>query len=93
MLSSVLNSPRAIQVNITIMRAFVKLRHILATHADLARKLDEMESKYDDRFRVVFDALRRLMNPRCRPRRRIGFTVREQRALYRAGTAHGRLAQ
>ncbi len=61
MLSSVLNSERAVQVNIAIMRAFVKLREILATHKDLARKLEEMEKKYDAQFKVVFDAIRQLM--------------------------------
>ena len=75
MLSSVLNTPRAVQVNITIMRAFVRLRHILATHADLARKLDELENKYDKQFRVVFDAMRALMAPPDPPRHRIGFTT------------------
>ena len=74
MLSSVLRSPRAIQVNIQIMRAFVRLRELLATHADLVRKLAAMERKYDERFRVVFDAIRELMAPRAsRPRRQIGF--------------------
>jgi len=74
MLSSVLRSPRAVQVNIQIMRAFVRLRELLATHADLVRKLQAMERKYDERFRVVFDAIRELMAPRAsRPRRQIGF--------------------
>jgi len=86
MLSSVLNSERAIQVNIAIMRAFSRLRHILATHADLARKLDELEQKYDAQFRVVFDAMRQLMNPPDTPRKRIGFGVRERRAVYRMAT-------
>jgi hypothetical protein len=63
MLSSVLKSKRAVQVNITIMRAFVRLREILATHRDLARKLEEMEKKYDTQFRVVFEAIRQLMEP------------------------------
>ena len=58
MLSSVLNSERAIEVNIQIMRAFVKLRELMATHKDLARKLDDMEKKYDAQFKVVFDAIR-----------------------------------
>jgi len=71
MLSSVLRSPRAVQVNIAIMRAFVKLREILATHQELARRFDEMESKYDKQFRVVFDAIRQLMTPFEKPRRRI----------------------
>ena len=75
MLSSVLNSERAIQVNISIMRAFSQLRALLATHADLARKLEELEKKYDAQFRVVFDALRQLINPPEPPRKQIGFGV------------------
>ena len=63
MLSSVLRSKRAVQVNVAIMRTFVKLREILATHKELARKLEEMEKKYDSQFRVVFDAIRKLMEP------------------------------
>ncbi|HTX76473.1 MAG TPA: ORF6N domain-containing protein [Terracidiphilus sp.] len=73
MLSSVLRSPRAVQVNIAIMRAFVKLRQILASHRDLARRLDELESKYDEQFRAVFEAIRELMRPPEKSRRRIGF--------------------
>jgi hypothetical protein len=72
MLSSVLNSPRAIRVNIEIMRAFVRLRRLLAAHADLARKLNALENKYDTQFKVVFDAIRRLMEPPPTNRRRIG---------------------
>lgn len=82
MLSSVLNSERAIQVNIAVMRAFVQLRALLSTHADLARKLEELEKKYDAQFRVVFDAIRQLMTPPDPPRRPIGFQVREKRAKY-----------
>jgi len=63
MLSSVLRSPRAVAVNVEIMRAFVRLRRILASHADLARKLDDLERKYDAQFKVVFDAIRQLMQP------------------------------
>ena len=63
MLSSVLKSKRAVQVNIEIMRAFVKLREMLASHKDLALKLAEMEKKYDSQFKVVFDAIRELMTP------------------------------
>jgi hypothetical protein len=63
MLSSVLNSERAIKVNIEIMRAFVRLRRMLASHADLARKLEALEKKYDAQFRVVFEAIRELMKP------------------------------
>ena len=74
MLSSVLNSERAIQVNIAIMRAFLKLREVLATHSELARKLEMLERKCEGHFRLVFDAIRRLMNPPARRRRiPIGF--------------------
>jgi hypothetical protein len=75
MLSSVLRSQRAVQVNIEIMRAFVRLRRILAAHADLAARLDELEERYDARFKTVFDAIRSLMTPVSRTRRRIGFRV------------------
>src|SRR5438128_1114060 len=76
MLSSVLNSDRAVEVNIAIMRAFVRLRGILSTHKDLARKLEEIEKKlgqHDDKFRLVFEAIRQLMLPPPEPKRRIGF--------------------
>jgi len=74
MLSSVLNSDRAVRVNIEIMRAFVRLRQLLASHADLARKLDALERKYDAQFRVVFDAIRKMMEPPPeKPKGRIGF--------------------
>lgn len=74
MLSSVLRSERAVRVNVEIMRAFVRLRRLLATHTDLARKLDDLEKKYDSQFRVVFDAIRELMAPETAPKeRRIGF--------------------
>lgn len=73
MLSSVLNSERAVQVNIAIMRAFVRLREMLATHKDLARRLNEMERKYDAQFKVVFEAIRELMTPPTPPRRQVGF--------------------
>src|ERR1035438_1865962 len=73
MLSSVLHSDRAVQVNIEIMRAFVRLRQILASHADLARRLDSLEKKYDVQFKAVFDAIRELMRPAVPRRRAIGF--------------------
>ena len=77
MLSSVLNSDRAIEVNIAIMRAFVKLRDILTTHKDLARKLEDIERRlgqHDDHFRAVFEAIRQLMAPSpAKPKGRIGF--------------------
>jgi hypothetical protein len=77
MLSSVLRSDRAIHVNIEIMRAFVRLRQILAAHADLARKLALLEKKYDSQFKVVFDAIRELMTPpNPKSKRPIGFVLR-----------------
>jgi hypothetical protein len=84
MLSSVLNSPRAIQVNIEIMRTFVKLRKILSSHADLAHKLEALEKKYESQFKVVFDAIRQLMAPKEAAKKRIGFQLKEKRAAYRA---------
>jgi len=82
MLSSVLNSERAINVNIEIMRAFVRLRRLLASHADLARKLDTLERKYDAQFKVVFDAIRELMKPPESKKRPIGFLVEEAKVPY-----------
>jgi hypothetical protein len=73
MLSSVLRSPRAVKVNIEIMRAFVRLRQMLQQNADLARKLATMEKKYDTQFKIVFDAIRGLMAPPEPRRKRIGF--------------------
>lgn len=79
MLSSVLKSERSVKVNIEIMRAFVKLRQMLATHADLARKFEALEKKYDAQFRVVFDAIRELMSPIATKKRKIGFKREEER--------------
>ena len=73
MLSSVLHSPRAVLVNIAIMRAFVQLRQLAAAHVDLARRIDALEQKYDTRFRAVFQAIRRLLAPPAKPKRPIGF--------------------
>ncbi len=89
MLSSVLNSDRAIEVNIQIMRAFVRLREMIATHKDLAKKLEDLEKKYDSQFRVVFDAIRELMVPPEEDKRKIGFLAKENRAVY---TVSGRSA-
>ncbi len=72
MLSTVLRSPRAVQVSIEIVRAFVRLRTMLSTHAHLARKLAALESKYDAQFKIVFDAIRELMASGIKPRRTIG---------------------
>lgn len=73
MLSSVLRSERAVRVNIEIMRAFVQLKRMLATHEDLARKLDALEGKYDRQFKIVFDAIRALMEPPAKAKPPIGF--------------------
>ena len=93
MLASVLNTPIAVQASVQVVRAFVRLRELLATHKDLARKLEELEKKYDAKFRVVFDAIRALMaplhapesGPPEKPRRSIGFKVEEARPVYRRG--------
>ena len=75
MLSSVLNSSRAIQVNIEIMRTFVKLRQLVTEHKDLTHRLDALEDRYDDQFKVVFDAIRSLMETPKPEKRPIGFTA------------------
>ena len=92
MLSSVLRSKRAIQVNIEIMRAFVRLRRMLASHADLARKLEALEKKYDAQFKVVFEAIRELMKPLETKKRPIGFLVEEPHVPYKTskGSKGGR---
>jgi hypothetical protein len=82
MLSTVLNSERAIQVNIEIMRTFVRLRQMLASNAGLSRKLDALERKYDAQFKIVFDAIRQLMAPPEPKRRKIGYLVEEKAAAY-----------
>jgi ORF6N domain len=76
MLSSVLNSERAVQVNIAIMRAFVQLRHFAASHKDLAKKIGALERKYsehDDEIQVIFKAIKKLLEPQPKPKRAIGF--------------------
>lgn len=82
MLSSVLRSKRAVQVNIEIMRAFVRLRQMLSANKDLERRLVALEKKYDEQFRVVFDAIRSLMASPEKPSKRIGFEVKERKARY-----------
>ena len=87
MLSSVLNSERAIKVNIAIMRAFVKLRQILETNRELAKKFSELEQrvgKHDEEIDAILEAIRQLMAPADRPRREIGFHVREKAPRYPA---------
>jgi hypothetical protein len=85
MLASVLSTPVAVQASVQVVRAFVRLREILAANKDLARKLEELEKRYDAQFRVVFDAIRQLMAPPERPRRSIGFRVEEAGPIYRRG--------
>jgi hypothetical protein len=87
MLSSVLNSERAVKVNIAIMRAFVKLRRMLDTNRELAQKFSELErrvGKHDEEIVEILEAIRQLMTPPERPPREIGFHVREQPPRYRA---------
>ena len=83
MLSSVLSSNRAIEVNIQIMRTFVKLREMISSHKDLARKLAELEKKYDGQFQIVFEAIRQLIERPEKPKRKIGFITKESSAKYR----------
>ena len=83
MLSSVLRSKRAVRVNVEIMRAFVRLREMLASHKDLERKLHDLEKKYDKQFKVVFDAIRALMKEDEKPKREIGFRVKEKIGKYK----------
>ena len=82
MLSSVLKSDRAIQVNIRIMRVFAKFRKVLSTHNDLKKKIEAMEKKYDQQFQVVFEAINRLLETESRPPKKIGFTVKEKQKAY-----------
>jgi len=87
MLSSVLNSARAVKVNIAIMRAFVKLRETLETNRELARKFAELErrvGKHDEKIEAILDAIRQLMAPSSKPQREIGFHAREKTSRYRA---------
>ena len=83
MLSCVLKSERATQVNIQIMRTFTKLRQMLSTHKDLKRKIESMEKKYDQQFQVVFEAIKQLLETDEKPKKRIGFTVKEKQKAYR----------
>lgn len=82
MISSVLNSDRAIQVNVLIMRAFTQLRRMLSTHEELKRKIEAMERKYDSQFRTVFEAIKQLIETEDKPKRKIGFEVKESAGTY-----------
>ena len=82
MLSSVLKSNRAIHVNIQIMRAFTQLRKMLSTHKDLKRKIESMEKKYDEQFQIVFEAIKQLLSEEDKPKKKIGYTVKEKQKAY-----------
>jgi len=84
MLSSVLNSDRAIGVNIAIMRAFVKLRVMLASHKDLTRKIAKLEKKYDEQFAIVFEAIQHILEEDEKPKKKIGY-LKESQAKYGKG--------
>lgn len=75
MLSSVLRSPRAIQVNIQIMRTFIRLREMLSSHKELKEKIEELEMRYDEHFRIIFDAIRQLIIEEEKPKKQIGFEI------------------
>lgn len=83
MAAAVLNSPQAVQMSLFVVRAFVKMRDVLVGHRDLARKIEDLEKKYDGQFQVVFEAIRHLMTTPEAPRKRIGFGVRERHGFYR----------
>ncbi len=93
MAATVLNSPRAIEVSVAIVRAFVRMRSLLIETKDLAHRLDDLESKYDSQFRHVFEAIRELMTPPVPAQRKIGFRLRDKRARYgtRAETTQKRM--
>lgn len=80
MLSSVLNCPRAVQVNIQIMRTFIKLRQLLGSHKELVAKIEALEKKYDHQFMVVFEAIKKLMLPAEKLKTKIGFVVNQPSA-------------
>lgn len=82
MLSSVLRSKRAIHVNIQIVRAFTQLRQMLSTHEDLKRKVESMEKKYDEQFQIVFETIKQLIETDEKPKKEIGFTVKEKQKAY-----------
>lgn len=93
MLAAVLNTPRATEVSLFVVRAFVKLREMLATHKGLARKLAELEEKletHDEAIRSLVSAIRQLMAPKELPKKQIGFQLREKRPAYLARTRNNK---
>lgn len=74
MAANMLNSPRAVEMSVHVVRAFVRMREVVASHKDLLKRVDELEQRYDEQFKIVFDAIRQLMTPpEPKPKRRIGF--------------------
>ena len=84
MAANVLRSPRAVEMSVFVVRAFIRLRQWLVNYAELNRRLEMMEKKYDSQFKVVLDAIRELMAPKEAPKKRIGYQLKEKRAAYRA---------
>ena len=89
MAANVLRSPRAVEMSLFVVRAFVRLRRSLGSHAELSRRLNELERRYDAQFKVIFDAIRQLMAPPEPRRRPVGFRVEEARAAYRVRRPRG----
>jgi len=83
MAASILNSQRAIDASVFVVRAFIKLREMIASHKDLARKLNDLEKKYDGQFQIVFEAIRQIIEVEEKPKRKIGFIAKERQAVYR----------
>jgi len=79
MLSGILNSDRAIDVNIVIMRTFVQIRRWMSSHKELAKKVEELEKKYDEKFRIIFEAIKLLIKQENAPRSQIGFRTKKQK--------------
>jgi hypothetical protein len=84
MAASILNSQRAIDASVYVVRAFIKLREMIASHKDLTKKLNELEKKYDGQFQIVFEAIRQLIEVEEKPKRKIGFIARERQTAYRS---------
>ena len=84
MAASILNSQRAIDASVYVVRAFIKLREMIASHKDLTKKLNELEKKYDGQFQIVFEAIRQLIEVEEKPKRKFGFIARERQTAYRS---------